>query len=234
MSERSWSPRFEVVLRQYLPLLAEGEALHPEAWLTDLGLDSLGVVGLLAELADEFGAGPDLDTLDPALFANPRHAVGGGPTGGSGRHPVTTISAPALARLTVAVQRVRRVPDLYRRFTEPVAAATREHLLDAALLGQLVELGLPVSGRSDDRHFDPLDLANVALALGLPTPRLVTMRGWRSALLRAAGGAAAAFQLRVRPRCPSSIHGPECGLAVAPELAAHGAMAGPPRRAEPH
>src|SRR6266516_728610 len=85
MTERSWSPRFEVVLRQYLPLLAEGEALHPEAWLTDLGLDSLGVVGLLAELADEFGAGPDLDTLDPALFANPRHAVGGGPTGGSGR-----------------------------------------------------------------------------------------------------------------------------------------------------
>jgi hypothetical protein len=147
---------------------------------------------------------------------------------------MTTVGAPPRARLSVAVARVRRVPDLYRRYTEPVAAATREHLLDTGLLEQLVELGLPVSGRGDGMLFDPLDLANVALTLGRPTPRLVTMRGWRSALLRAAGGTAVDFHLRVRPRCPASVHGPECDLAVAPELAARGAMAGPPRRAEPH
>jgi len=82
----SWPSRFEAVLRQYLPFLDEGEPLDPAAWLTDLGLDSLGVVSLLSELADGFGLMLDEESLDPALFATPASlwaAVSAAPAGRS-------------------------------------------------------------------------------------------------------------------------------------------------------
>jgi acyl carrier protein len=82
----TWPSRFESVLRQYLPLLGDDERLAPDTWLTDLGLDSLGVVSLLSELADGFGLVLDEESLDPALFATPASlwaAVAAAPAGRS-------------------------------------------------------------------------------------------------------------------------------------------------------
>jgi acyl carrier protein len=49
-----WTPEFEKVLREYLPLLAAGRDLTPDARLTALGLDSLATVQLLVSLEDAF------------------------------------------------------------------------------------------------------------------------------------------------------------------------------------
>ncbi|MGW7492582.1 acyl carrier protein [Streptomyces sp. NPDC054786] len=66
-----WDGQFEEILRSYLPFLAGDERLTEETDLRDLGLDSLGVVDLLARLEQHY----DVRFVDDALtmdnFATP-------------------------------------------------------------------------------------------------------------------------------------------------------------------
>jgi acyl carrier protein len=50
-----WDQRFEELLRQYLPFTTPDEELGPHSDLRDLGLDSLGMVELLAALEGTYG-----------------------------------------------------------------------------------------------------------------------------------------------------------------------------------
>ncbi|MFG2607168.1 phosphopantetheine-binding protein [Streptomyces sp. NPDC048514] len=61
--------QFETLLRAHLPLAAPDSALSPDASLTDLGLDSLGTVGLLVDLEQEFGITVPDDALSGETFA---------------------------------------------------------------------------------------------------------------------------------------------------------------------
>ncbi|MBF9132195.1 acyl carrier protein [Plantactinospora sp. S1510] len=53
MNQSHWPVSFEALVRRHLCLPADSP-LSPDAELTELGLDSLGVVALLTELEDEF------------------------------------------------------------------------------------------------------------------------------------------------------------------------------------
>jgi acyl carrier protein len=59
----SLDSRFESALRNYLPFLDAGQALTPDVSLRDLGLDSMGMVELLADLE----SGYDVRFRDEAL-----------------------------------------------------------------------------------------------------------------------------------------------------------------------
>lgn len=66
-----WDQQFEEILRPFLPFLPAEEGLEADSGLRDFGLDSLGMVELLATLESVY----DVRFLDDALtldtFATP-------------------------------------------------------------------------------------------------------------------------------------------------------------------
>jgi nodulation protein F len=63
--------KFESTLRNFLPFLDAGEALTPDMSLRDLGLDSMGVVELLATLESGYDVRFRDDALTMETFATP-------------------------------------------------------------------------------------------------------------------------------------------------------------------
>lgn len=63
--------KFESTLRAFLPFLDATEALTPEMSLRDLGLDSMGMVELLAALEDGYGVRFRDEYLTMETFATP-------------------------------------------------------------------------------------------------------------------------------------------------------------------
>lgn len=71
LANQLWPDRFEEIIRQHIPLLPSGEALSPDAALSDLGLDSLGIVSLIIELEDAFDFTIPDESLVPRTFSTP-------------------------------------------------------------------------------------------------------------------------------------------------------------------
>jgi acyl carrier protein len=66
-----WDDDFENSLREHLPFIAPDEALTPGTPLRELGLDSLGVVELLAALESAYDVRFTDDALLPESFDSP-------------------------------------------------------------------------------------------------------------------------------------------------------------------
>ncbi|WP_434441753.1 hypothetical protein [Lentzea sp. E54] len=90
----------------------------------------------------------------------------------------TGTTAWTTADLRAVVDRVSRVPDRYRVFDRDTHTAHRVFGLGAEVLSVLLDLGFPCRGQNGERSFDELDLTNASLALRLPSPRYLAMRGW--------------------------------------------------------
>ncbi|MEU6072780.1 phosphopantetheine-binding protein [Micromonospora sp. NPDC047074] len=71
MTSADWPDDFEKVVRQHLPLLAEGTPLTAESSLPALGLDSLATVGLLVEVEEAFAVQLSDEDLRVETFATP-------------------------------------------------------------------------------------------------------------------------------------------------------------------
>jgi acyl carrier protein len=67
-----WSETFETALRDHLPLLAPDAEMDPGVALANLGLDSLGTVGLLVELEEAFNVVIPDESLSAETFATPK------------------------------------------------------------------------------------------------------------------------------------------------------------------
>jgi acyl carrier protein len=63
-----WSAEFEAVLREHLPELPAREPLETDTPLGDLGLDSLGVVGLVVDLEAAFEIALPEGIVTPETF----------------------------------------------------------------------------------------------------------------------------------------------------------------------
>ena len=63
---------FDVVVRRYLPFLGVDEQLNADASLRELGLDSMGVVELLADLENGYGVRFRDEALSMETFATAR------------------------------------------------------------------------------------------------------------------------------------------------------------------
>jgi acyl carrier protein len=66
-----WDQQFEEILRQYLPFLSADEKLEQSTGLRDLGLDSMGIVEMLAALEDAYAVRFLDETLTVETFATP-------------------------------------------------------------------------------------------------------------------------------------------------------------------
>lgn len=123
----------------------------------------------------------------------------------------------AADRIHHLIGKVRSVPDEARRFAVTAAGARTAHRLDACLLGDLVEAGLPSVGPADAadlRLFDDYDLGNIALHLGLMSVRRRAIRSWTNALRRARELQTARVRVGIVPRCPVAGHAGPCRYSV--------------------
>jgi acyl carrier protein len=66
-----WDQNFEDLLRGFLPFLGDDEPLTEDAALRDLGLDSLGIVELLAALESGYDVRFQDDALGKETFETP-------------------------------------------------------------------------------------------------------------------------------------------------------------------
>lgn len=67
----SWNTDFESILREVLPFLAADETLGADEDLRGLGLDSMGIVELLAGLEGHFGVRFANSALSMETFSTP-------------------------------------------------------------------------------------------------------------------------------------------------------------------
>lgn len=63
-----WSPAFEEILRRYLPNLESEVLLQADHALVALGLDSLGLVGLLVDIETTFGFSMSEELINGETF----------------------------------------------------------------------------------------------------------------------------------------------------------------------
>ncbi|MEU8207081.1 acyl carrier protein [Streptosporangium sp. NPDC049046] len=66
-----WDDRFEETLRRQLPFLPADERIREDTGLADFGLDSLGIVELLATLEEEYGVRFRDEALTMETFETP-------------------------------------------------------------------------------------------------------------------------------------------------------------------
>lgn len=66
-----WDPRFEELLREFLPLMTADETLDQDTDLRDAGLDSIGTIELLGRIEDEYQVRFVGEALTMATFATP-------------------------------------------------------------------------------------------------------------------------------------------------------------------
>ncbi|MFJ2095258.1 transglutaminase domain-containing protein [Streptomyces sp. NPDC087901] len=119
------------------------------------------------------------------------------------------------AALRAIVERIRRVPDVYRVFRQDTRDAGWHHGIEPPLLEALMEAGLPFRRTGGTVRYDQLDLANASLALRMPSPRYLSMRGW-SAAIRATANTPSTLTYEVEVK-PSGRNGdPAAGLGAAP------------------
>ncbi len=68
---QQWDQTFVELMRGYLPALPEDIPLHEDMSLPALGLDSVGTVGLLADLEDTYDVTFPDESIKPATFSTP-------------------------------------------------------------------------------------------------------------------------------------------------------------------
>jgi acyl carrier protein len=66
-----WDASFETIIRQHLPFLPASEPLRADMILREFGLDSMGIVEVLAKLERGYGIKFLDDALNMENFATP-------------------------------------------------------------------------------------------------------------------------------------------------------------------
>ncbi len=82
------------------------------------------------------------------------------------------------------IQRLKQIPDKYRKFTINAEGAKRSYSLKPDLLNQFVCLGLPKSENVSEIVYDEFDLNNISLHFKIPSLQRMAMRSWSSMLRR--------------------------------------------------
>lgn len=106
------------------------------------------------------------------------------------------------------------VPDSGRRFDIPADLATRQYGISGALLEQLQSSGLPMRQRNGAPFFDPYDLANASLHLGLSSIQRMAMRTWARTLQKCDESATLQANIKFLPAAASPTDPPLHELRV--------------------
>lgn len=122
--------------------------------------------------------------------------------------------------LRVISERVARIPDRYRQFTEPAARAQRYYRIPAETLTLLLDLGLPHGGDESGPTFDTNDLKSVSMALRVRSPQRNALKSMAEALIAGETPGHIERTVSLQAHCPHPGHEGLCRFALAPEVGA--------------
>ncbi|MET7396596.1 transglutaminase domain-containing protein [Dactylosporangium sp. NPDC005572] len=117
--------------------------------------------------------------------------------------------------VAVVVERINRVPDRFRAYTEPQERATRFYRIPPELLTGLLDHGLPHARDGDRLLFDRRDLKNVVLRLSVRSPQHTALRSMAEALEHGSRHAVVRRTLNVTAGCPAPGHEGDCDVTLA-------------------
>lgn len=137
---------------------------------------------------------------------------------GPGSHNLRQVLATDDVLLRDVVERLTRIPDSFRDFSVTPTGARKVHGIAADLLIRLTDLGLPVGSTVSAPLYDEIDLANITVALILPSPRMMAMRGWSQAIKTAANTIPTKYFLTIKCNCARDTHEGQCTVETAPQL----------------
>ncbi|MCG6495355.1 hypothetical protein [Kitasatospora sp. A2-31] len=112
------------------------------------------------------------------------------------------------------VARTLLIPGRHRDFDVPRAMLAKAYAIDAELLADLLDAGLPHQGGGEELRLNSFDLENVTVELELNCPNWMLMK----TLARAFDGelgkdSSSAYAFRTTGRCPEPGHPGECEFA---------------------
>ena len=113
-----------------------------------------------------------------------------------------------------AVERIRRVPDVFRVFAEPAPRAARFYRIPPELLDEALDLGLPHSRSGGRVLLDRTDLDNLLLGLALPSPQRTGLELMGAALGVGQDAAVVYRTVDLLARCPEPGHPGDCGFEL--------------------
>src|SRR5216683_1748254 len=130
---------------------------------------------------------------------------------------VSRVSDAATDELAIVSERIARIPDRYRRFTESAQRAQRLYRITQPTLERLLDRGLPHRSEGGQLTFDVNDLKSVSMALRTRSPHRIALASLADAL--AAGEAAVTVEhtVRIQAQCPDPGHEGSCAFRLAPE-----------------
>ncbi|TWF98937.1 hypothetical protein FHX73_112767 [Kitasatospora viridis] len=129
--------------------------------------------------------------------------------------------APVTDRVAELVERVLRVPDGHRVYTESYERALGVYRIPRELLDSCLDLGLPHAEVDSQLCFDRTDIDNVVIGLSVASPRVNGLRRIGNAFAGLAAAGEEELVLEVSARCPEPGHPGPCAFALA-------VAAGPP------
>ncbi|QUX26725.1 hypothetical protein KGD83_15150 [Nocardiopsis akebiae] len=124
-------------------------------------------------------------------------------------------------------ERVRLVPDRHRVFNQGTPTVLKVFGIGAPVLSDLLDLGLPHRSSGGERYFDKLDLENVSLSLGLPSPRYLAMRRWPEVLRAVVERRPVRYDLEVVAECDPEAPVHVCDFRLPAEVLALGTETDP-------
>nr|AKC92661.1 putative MitI transglutaminase [Amycolatopsis sp. SANK 60206] len=108
------------------------------------------------------------------------------------------------------MNRVRTVPERYRKFVVTRDRLSRRFGVSDDLVEALLDLGMPHRGNGDDLRLDPIDLENVSMSLKLLSPETVVLNRWSRTLTPDMQNERGFYDLRVTWTCPMRGHAGPC------------------------
>lgn len=127
-------------------------------------------------------------------------------------------------------ERVRLVPDRHRVFDQDTPTVLKIFGIGAPVLSDLLDLGFPHRSSGGERYFDKLDLENVSLSLGLPSPRYLAMRRWPEVLRAVVEHRPVRYDLEAVAECDPAAPVHVCDFRLPAEVLALGTGTDPAAR----
>ncbi|MET8139914.1 transglutaminase domain-containing protein [Sphaerisporangium sp. NPDC005288] len=123
----------------------------------------------------------------------------------------------SMVDMTTLMDRIHRIPDSLRNFTESTERVRRFYRIPDEVFDKFLELGLPHRpGPGGEAFlFDSMDLRNIVLILGVPSPQKTALKAMSRALIEGSHAQKIQRTVNVQGKCPDPGHDGSCEFELA-------------------
>lgn len=116
----------------------------------------------------------------------------------------------------ILMDRIHSIPDSLRKFTESTERVRRFYRIPDEVFDKFLDLGLPHRpGTGGEAFFDNMDLRNIVLVLGVPSPQKTALKALSRALIEGSNPEKIQRTVNVQGKCPDPGHDGSCEFKLA-------------------